>query len=214
MFSFLFHRLTVRRSRYLAYGLACGLASVMAGCFSEYERGEVLRETSYSTPPYTVVEEIQYEYSEYSDEFSQRVYFVRSDEEVLAEFRGVTTTWPANSDLALSPPKVVEDWLAIFSKSQVWIWHPEKRTIKFDLMHKLNSDDWAERQLMSPSIPDCWASDFNISNGTWILEFTERIPSERKSNTIRPDRYYLVSEDEGRTFFPVAEDSDIITNSL
>lgn len=182
--------------------LFCGITLSAIACVSEHTEGDVLRTTDYSVGPYTITEEVQYDYNDSFDDYYQRVYVVESQAEELAAFRGMTTMWGVETRLAANPPIVVDDWLAVFSLAQVWIWQPAKEAITFRPIVSLESDVWRDNGLNMPmNAADYLATDFQIKDGKWILEYTDIFPSPEDSPN-RLKYIYFISEDQGQTFVP------------
>ncbi|MEM6452709.1 MAG: hypothetical protein AAF703_20625 [Cyanobacteria bacterium P01_D01_bin.105] len=181
--------------------LLCGTALATTACISKHKEGDILRTTDYSVAPYSIMEEVQYDYSDFWDDYYQRVYVVESPEGKTA-FRGATTMWDVEATLAGQAPMVVGDWLAVFSLGQVWIWQPGEDAIAFEPMISLESDVWRDNGLEKPmNAADYVATGFQIKDGEWILEYTdmflydESSPEEKK-------HIYFVSKDQGQTFLP------------
>lgn len=191
------------------FSFLCGIAFLTTACVSRYAEGDVFRTTDYSVGPYTITEEVQYDYRDFvGDYYYQRVYVVEQQTEEVATFRGETTMWGVELKLAGNPPVIVDDWLAVFSLGQVWIWQPGKEAITFDPVVSLESDVWRDNGLEKPMDAHSYmAKGFQIKEGKWILEYYDAETSSplSENGSTKLKHYYFVSEDQGQTFVP-AED--------
>ena len=185
--------------------LLCGFALFAGACTSEYKAGTVLKETVYRAEPYTITEEILYDYGDFfDDDYYQRVYVVETESKEVVSFAGPSTMWSIEMPLAESPPKKVGDWLAVFSIDQVWLWQPGQSVIAFEPVRSLEENVWQDNQMEKPlNAADYWATDFRIEADQWILEYTDVLLTE-KEKMQPPQKYYFISQDKGKTFVPQA----------
>lgn len=188
-----------------------GLVIALPGCVPPYGPKEVVRDTSYFAAPYTITEEVQYDYSSLGDDYFRRVYVVQTDGQDAIQFEGDTTMWGINVDLSKGAPKRVDDWLSVFSLDRVWIWQPGHTVRSFspyDPSDSLDIDVWTANGEERPLNWGHWASDFQISGDKWILQYTDAYSREDLSDPITK-HFYFVSEDQGETFVPVVNPADL-----
>lgn len=192
----------------LLHGLLYGLVLALQGCTRKFAPKEIVRSSNHTAAPYTITEAVQYDYSSLGDDYFRRVYVVESEGKETIRFKGEPTMWAIDTDLSMGNPKVVGEWLSIFSRGRVWIWQPGQPAVTFSPIESIDSNVWQDNQMEIPSGWDHWATDFQISDGKWILEYTDNY-IDAADPSPGPEHFYFISEDQGQTFVPVVDGADL-----
>ncbi|MEO1621838.1 MAG: hypothetical protein AAFU53_12510, partial [Cyanobacteria bacterium J06632_3] len=138
-----------------------------------HESGEVVRSIDYEFAPYRLTKEVSYSYSSLGDDYYQWRYVLAEGEEDLTNFVGPEMMVPPDTSLSYSPPKQVDDWLAVFLLDRVWLWQEGQNSIAFNPGSFPDEDNvWQDAGVEMPSNWHHYAAiDFTIEDGKWILEY-------------------------------------------
>lgn len=185
--------------------LLCGSSFSIGACVSDIKSGDTVRKNHYFAEPYLVTEKVKHVSTDWFDDtLYQREYVIQSEGQDVATFYGTETYWSPETKLTVRSPKKEGEWLAVFSMDQVWIWKPGQSMISFVPIESLESNVWKDNQMKKPKNWSLtWATDFQIINDKWILEYTDisGIDETEVSSSFQRN-YYFVSEDQGKTFVP------------
>jgi hypothetical protein len=104
-------------------------------------------------------------------------------------------------------PKLVGEWLAIFSTSRTFLWKSGSKPIEFYPYQVAGWDDYVIRDLHDYS--SYHAKDFIIEGNRWIIEYQcENLPCpQMQDNRIPPTNIRFFSDDFGKTF-QILKDAD------
>ncbi len=157
---------------------------------------------SYAIGPYQLREEIYRYGNDWPDQRYRRIYTIQQGQQSipLGQFEGED---PSGIVTEIAPPKIVAQWLVVFSASQVLLWQAERPAITFTPYDAEGWDGYAEQKF--PRInghSDYDAVDFSIEGDRWLL--TYRCASQPcrllDNNQPMPAQIIFFSDDQGQTF--------------
>jgi hypothetical protein len=104
------------------------------------------------------------------------------------------------SGISKTKPKMVGEWLVIFSAARTFLWKSGSKPVEF-YPHQIEGwNDYVDRYLHSDI--NYHAKDFSIEGNRWMLEYEcESLPCpQRKDDRTPPLKIRFFSDDFGKTF--------------
>jgi hypothetical protein len=97
-------------------------------------------------------------------------------------------------------PKMVGEWLVIFSTDRTFLWKSGSKSIEFYPYHVEGWRDYVVRHLNNYS--SYHAKDFSIEGNRWIFKYEcESLPCpQMQDSQTPPPNIYFFSDDRGKTF--------------
>jgi hypothetical protein len=104
------------------------------------------------------------------------------------------------SGISKTQPKMVGEWLVIFSADRTFLWKSVSNSIEFSPTQSEGWNDYVLRNLDSYGIYH--AKDFSIEGTRWIFEYQcQNLPCpQMKDNKTPPAKIRFFSDDRGKTF--------------
>jgi len=184
-------------------GIACVpiVASIaFTGLFVSRPISPIL-DKSYAVGEYRVRERISPVGGNWPDQKYERVYTLEHDGQLIeiGRFKNEDRT-----GIQAAEPKLVGDWLVIFSASRTFIWKPNTEPIAFVPFDAVNWGEVEKRHHGINSSYDYEAIDLTIDGDRWAIEY--RCFQGKCLHQARPNKITFISEDEGQTFYAINEE--------
>ncbi len=165
--------------------------------------GDILSEPivdrTYLVKKYRIRERV-YHRSNWPDNVYERIYTLENGWQSieLGKFQNEDNLGIESEKVA---PKLVGEWLAIFSANRIFLWKPESKSLEFEPFQAQGWTEYAENFDSINGHYDYQSANFSTHGDRWLLEYRCRQNcADPVTNRSKPAKIVFVSSDRGKTF--------------